>query len=690
MDREVVDAMKILQQGIEGVEQRVVPIIGGTEYSDDEDQGQELFSMEAEIDPKFLRHFTTDYNYDELTPEQREVHDALFAEPDEEILVGEEGLPEGQVELDQIIKEAKGGDIKLPQLSEKDQAKRQKLVEKERAFYAAQNIPETAEEQFFRQIIGKEKKIVKFEERSESEDDDEWEDEDGEDEDNPEEGEMIEEKNEKGNKLPNKLPEKKEAEMEEPEYKPEDFPSLGQVLAEMGPGDDNEDLDEPKIDSDDEEEDKELEKKIKNEEEMEHEMRAVMKAEYEKAGSSIAKGKEEKLISKKDFDLILDSHIASMKKPAESLANGAQKKSILKKGGTAAAPQPEPSAQPKPAAKKQEPRMEVYTNELGGQVIFYYGGMKPKESKSKSVVKRGVDKVLDADDEKMKEECIRKAKEMSALQGGGEIEGVEVEEVEGDEDGEWEDEDGMEDDEEGEEEDDEDYDGEEEEDLDPDEPGISAEEKVERYINKYRFNQKLPLDMRVERDKMLPDTMLGLKVFKRTLLPDIPFSEDIAAQQVLAEEDTTDYSKPPPEYDGKSIREPLVEFAKAPNPLSRGEATEGATVVKELSKKSKHKKHFKGKGKKKEKEEKEGEDDEEDDQEQASIAQDPGLLRQKGESVEERKLRKALVKQMKEERKDKKQKFKQKYEELKKGYLSQNNAHTASSNTQGIPLYKLS
>ena len=40
MNREVVDAMKRLKQGIEGVEQRVVEEFGDAEYSDpEEDEG---------------------------------------------------------------------------------------------------------------------------------------------------------------------------------------------------------------------------------------------------------------------------------------------------------------------------------------------------------------------------------------------------------------------------------------------------------------------------------------------------------------------------------------------------------------------------------------------------------------------------------------------------------------------------
>ena len=70
--------------------------------------GDEVFTMKAELDPKFLRNFSTDYKYNELNDEQKEVHDALFHADEEYDL--EEDLPENEEEneLDMIISMAKG------------------------------------------------------------------------------------------------------------------------------------------------------------------------------------------------------------------------------------------------------------------------------------------------------------------------------------------------------------------------------------------------------------------------------------------------------------------------------------------------------------------------------------------------------------------------------------------------------
>lgn len=83
------DSIKRLKQGIEGVEYRVPDTINIMEYSDEEAEGEEIFAMEEAIDPKFLHTFSTDYKYEELTDEQKEVYDSLFQET-EEILVREE------------------------------------------------------------------------------------------------------------------------------------------------------------------------------------------------------------------------------------------------------------------------------------------------------------------------------------------------------------------------------------------------------------------------------------------------------------------------------------------------------------------------------------------------------------------------------------------------------------------------
>ena len=655
--------MKRLQKGVPGVEQRVVPMVGDVDYSDEEEEGQELFAMDAELDPKFMNHYSTDYTYEELNDEQKEIHDALFANPDEEILVGDEGLKDEMVELDKIIKEAKGNmKIKLPELNPKDQERRDRIAKKEKAFYDAQMIPESADEQFFRAITGKQKKIIKFEEKSESEGEEEWGSDDAEEEmEHPESQDQN----------------KHTSAHKGDEFTAEDFPALSSIIPdeeEVG----NMKVTAPNPDEDDEIEDAHLENKIKTEAELEFQIKEVLKSEYQKNGEG---EKETKILTPTEFDAILTNHIAGMRKvdgrvpptnPTNKNTNAplVKPKSILKNKPTVS-----------------EPRIEVHTNSSGGTVTFYYGGIKPKESRKTAMVKTGVNNALDKTEEVMKEECLQRAREVAALQGTT-IESFEVEEVEGEDmnEDDWEEEDGdEEDDEEGEEQ------------SSEDETNMTPEQKVEKFIRKYRMDERMPIDMKIERDKLLPDMMNGLKVFKRSLLPDIPYAQDIAYQQSLAEEDEDiDYSGPAPEASA-SIREPLVEFAVRPHVLSRAEAVAGATIVRENNfKKSK------GKGKRKEKEiikkEKEakakvGEEDAEEESEDGqneSVAQDPGLVRQKDETPEERKLRKELVKKMKEERKDKKKKFKEKYETLKKGFLTQNNMDANNGGTRGIPVYKIS
>jgi hypothetical protein len=383
--------------------------------------------------------------------------------------------------------------------------------------------------------------------------------------------------------------------------------------------------------------DKELEKKIKHEVMMENELKKTLKEEYEDKSKP---GFSEKKISEKEFNSIIEGHLSEMKKEGKKVA-------------------------PAPA---QKPEVKTFTAKGGGQVIFYFGGAKPEGSKKSKMLKEGLKDAKEKpegvlNDEKEEEEMEEEYSNCSADEG------------EEEEDGEGEEE-------------------EEDADLDP-------EEKHDKYLKSIGLTVKMPLDQRIERDTKLPDTLCGLKVFKRTLLPQIMFKDDIAAQEAIYYEEEVDFSKPPEIFDGKCIREPIISFEPTHTILSRLEALKGATVVREVNMKKPKKINNKDKRKKKQTDaeelksdslkkttevtNQEGEVPAEGESEEESVS----LVKVRGETAEQRKVRKELVKKQKEERKDKKKKFKEKYELLKKSYLTQNLQHIKTDHTHGLPVYKI-
>jgi len=642
MNREVIEAMKRLKQGVEGVEQRVPEIIGGDDFSDDEDDGVEVFKMEAELDPKFLNMFSTDYKYEELTDEQKEIHDMLFNAGEAELI--EEGeMMDEKHELDDIIGQAKGSDIKLKELTQEDKEKKAKLEEKDRLEklelerikerveraekeekkkkkrnqehqdLSTPVFGETAEEKMFRQIINKPEKKVRFEEMDEDEDE-EYSDEE------------QEEESEEDFLAPKKEP-------KEINFGEDDFPHIG-ILNDMVP-DEEEEIDEPHNLSED---DKELQNQIEKEEMLEKEFREVLSKEYTNSNEQDA----EKKLTAKEFDAIINSHLNSMP---------AAKKSALKASSEA----------------EKKPEVVTKTTQGGGQITFYFGGAKPTEDKSKKKkqVSTGVKSAID--DKAMAE--LKSMMQAKVSQNGGMVmeTGEEIDE-------EWEE--GEEEEFEGEEEEDEDGEEEEEEEL-------NAEEKYEKMLEDMQLLESLPLCMRIERDEKLPDEMNGLKVFKRKLLPDLKYKDDIAAQQVLNQEEISDSEIDPPGFNQPSIRSAIVESNIQPKVMTKSEAIGKATIVRETKNGKKKSKKYKGKEKKEEEKEPEAEVEEEDDEETEEF----NIARQKNETPEERKARKDLIKKMKSERKNKKKNFKEKYENMKKGYLHQNRAQT--DGTQGVPVYRI-
>lgn len=604
--------------------------------------------MEADLDPKFLNKFSTDYKYEELTPEQREVHDLLFAD-NEEILVGEEGLPDEKVELDEIISEAKGGVIQLKALSKEDEEKKRKLEEKERQALellkaqkraeqgmakpapvqskpvaketemSEEKFTETAEERFIRQIIGKPVKKVKFEDMDEGRSEDEM---SGDDEDGSDEDFLP----------PKEMPKKMD-------FSEEDFPHIS-IYNDAEPEGDDVDVEEISHHDSEDEEDKAMEAAIRKEQELENEFKEVLKNEYDGA-----KQERTKQLTAKEFDSIINSHLSTM--------DASKKKALATKG--------------KPEKK---PEVVNVVSKGGGQITFYFGGAKPDEGKSKAkkAVSQGVKKAVGPEANMAELKALMAEK---AAKAGQVI-------VDNEEDGEeeWDEQEVEEQEIDGEEEE-EDDDGEEEE---SDDEGLDPQEKYEKMLNKMQLLENLPLCMRIERDAKLPDTIMGLKVFKKVLTEPVKYKHDYAAQRVTEEEEEIDFSKPPPGFDKPSIRGgALVESQYEPKVATKEEAMGKATVVRE--KNSKKKKAYKPK-KSKAKAEPEAQEEEEESEDKGIDLTVP-----KNETEEEKKARKALVKQLKAERKQKKQKFKEKYEQMKKGFLTQNRAQT--DGTQGVPVYRI-
>ena len=321
---------------------------------------------------------------------------------------------------------------------------------------------------------------------------------------------------------------------------------------------------------------------------------------------------------------------------------------------------------------KREPKVETVNAKGGGQIVFYFGGAKPnsKAAKPKKEAPQGSDKAQEPAQD-YPEEFKAKMREMAASKEER-LRGVQLEESEGEEEGEEEEQES--------EEEEEDYD------INPE-----VDDEIDIKMKRMKLNQKLPLCERIERDNnLLPDEINGLKVFKKTLLPEIPYSQDFAAQECNAEEEEIDFSQPPTVFDSKSIREPLVEYEYKPKVLSKEQALDGATVVKEY--KSSKKKPSK-KSRAKEAPKPEAEPPAEPKEESSSEGSEGGdaasqlPARRKDETPEERRARKELVKRAKEERKLKKRKFKEKYEQMKKGVIGQINAHTGT--TQGVSMYRI-
>jgi hypothetical protein len=455
-----------------------------------------------------------------------------------------------------------------------------------------------------------------------------------EEEEEGEEEDFGDEEEDDSDYLPGDEPEQKF----QKELTDEDFPPIaflqqsGKDAEELSNGDDHE-VDMEMSDGDD----KELEKQIRQEAILENELKKTLKEEYEGQGRP---GVTEKKISEKEFNSIIEGHLSEMKKEGKKVAS----------------------------APVQKPEVKSFTAKGGGQVIFYFGGAKPEGSKKARMVKEG----------------FKEGKERPEEMAEGRKEEEELEEeysnCSADEGEEEENEEGAE----------------EEDDAD-----LDAEEKHDKYLKSLGLTVKMPLDQRIERDTKLPDTLCGLKVFKRTLLPQIMFKDDLAAQEAIYYEEEVDFSQPPENFDGKCIREPIISFEPTHTILSRLEALKGATVVREVNMKKPKKNPNKDKRKKKqvdpqesmtdvpkktpEASKQEGEGEGEEDEEEESVS----LVKVRGETGEQRKVRKELVKKQKEERKDKKKRFKEKYEMLKKSYLTQNLQHIKTDHTHGLPVYKI-
>ena len=603
--------------------------------------------MEADLDPRFLNQFSTDYKYEELTDEQKEVHDILFDAGEAELI--EEGMMDDEKhELDDIIGQAKGTDIKLKEMTDEDKQRKAHLEEKDRlekielerikermaraekeekkrANRASEHrelsqpvYGETHEEKIFRQIINKPEKRVKFEDMQENYYN-EYSDRRS---DNESEEDFL---------APKKEP-------KELNFTDDDFPKIG-ILNEPGLGDED-DIEEPQNLSDD---DKELEDAVMKEELLEKEFREVLSKEY----ANPIDPDSEKHLTSKEFDAIISSHLSSMPAAKKSALNDASK-------------------------VDKKPEVISKTAQGGGQITFYFGGAKTAEDKSKKKkqVSAGVKTAID--DKAMADLKAMMQIEV-ARQGGVVMEtGNEV-------DAEWEE--GQEEDFDGEEEEE---DGEEED----DDEDLDEEEKYEKMLQKMQLLDNLPLCQRIERDEKLPDELNGLKVFKRKLLPHLKYEDDIAAQQTMNLAEISDSEIDPPGFNQLSIRGALVESNIQPKVMSKAEAIGKATVVREVKNGKRKSKKYKGKDKNVEAkadvtevENEEGE--EEGDENEVNIA------RQKNETPEERKARKDLIKQMKSERKNKKKNFKEKYENMKKGYLMQNRAQTQTDGTQGVPVYRI-
>lgn len=257
--------------------------------------------------------------------------------------------------------------------------------------------------------------------------------------------------------------------------------------------------------------------------------------------------------------------------------------------------------------------------------------------------------------------------------------------------------------------------------MDEEEEGGDAEIEVEEEeeeededpIVKFRLHEKMDIEERIERDKLLPETLNGLPVFKRFAYKVIEYDDDVVLREALtrhANEDI-DFSKPP-EMIYSDIKEVNISYNPIVQIRSKEEALAGVTVVQEEKIYGKSKKTSTTASRKytnaseivpQSKDKVDSGDEEEGDEEEGSsddglqsrgnsradVLNNPLVRRGKKLTADDKKQRKDLVKQMKTERKLKKKQFKEQFEQAKRAVINQNTRRIQSTNLVGLSVHKI-
>lgn len=209
-----------------------------------------------------------------------------------------------------------------------------------------------------------------------------------------------------------------------------------------------------------------------------------------------------------------------------------------------------------------------------------------------------------------------------------------------------------------------------------------------RNINPYTgkpFGELLTWEEKEELVRNLPDYINGEKVYKKEPIPELPFEEDIAAQEALEREkdefERETEENPPAIFEASdSLKEPILSYIPKIKVVTKQEAVEGANLIKE-------KRQYKTKNKPKKYKEavKSRSSSSGSDAPRAELK----LKRSKVETKSQRRIRKELVKKLKEERKSKKHQFKENFELAKKSYISQHSKRVETHSLNGLSVHKI-
>lgn len=106
------------------------------------------------------------------------------------------------------------------------------------------------------------------------------------------------------------------------------------------------------------------------------------------------------------------------------------------------------------------------------------------------------------------------------------------------------------------------------------------EDEEEDPIVKFRLHDKMDIEERIERDKLLPETLNGLPVFKRYAYEIIKYEDDVVLREALTRHanEEIDFSKPP-EINYSNVKEVNISYNPVVPIKTKEEVMAGVVVV---------------------------------------------------------------------------------------------------------------